>query len=215
MNETSATAQTGASILPENVGAITTFHFIMVLLVAALAIAIIVAGIRRKRARKQADRELAHHAEQAGIEPPSPDPTPVHEAEQASIVAPPLHDQPARRPEPPRDPGPLANEPIAAAAPMEASPAAEAADPPEADAGPADGPVTQLKGVGPKLATRLQELGFTTVGQIAALTDAEADRLDARLGAFSGRIARDRWIEQARFLAAGDRAGFEAVFGRL
>ncbi len=79
----------------------------------------------------------------------------------------------------------------------------------------ADGPVTQLKGLGPKVAQRLAELGVTTVGQIAALSDDDAAALDARLGAFSGRMARDRWQEQARFLAAGDRAGFEAVFGKL
>jgi predicted flap endonuclease-1-like 5' DNA nuclease len=35
------------------------------------------------------------------------------------------------------------------------------------------------------------------------------------MGAFQGRIARDRWIEQARYLAADDVAGFEAVFGKL
>jgi predicted flap endonuclease-1-like 5' DNA nuclease len=58
-------------------------------------------------------------------------------------------------------------------------------------------------------------LGVSTVGQIAALTDDEAMRLDAELGPFTGRLARDRWIEQARFLAAGDQAGFESVFGRL
>lgn len=82
-------------------------------------------------------------------------------------------------------------------------------------AGPAEGPVTQLKGLGPKVAERLAEQGITTVGQIAALTDDEAAALDARLGTFAGRMARDRWQEQARFLAAGDRAGFESVFGKL
>jgi predicted flap endonuclease-1-like 5' DNA nuclease len=87
--------------------------------------------------------------------------------------------------------------------------------PAPAAVGPADGPVTQLKGLGPKVAGRLAELGITTVGQIAALSDDEASALDARLGAFSGRMTRDRWLEQARFLAQGDRAGFEAVFGRL
>ena len=109
---------------------------------------------------------------------------------------------------------------------MEASPATEAvsAPTPAADlspapatssASPADGPVTQLKGLGPKVAARLAELGITTVGQIAALSDDEAERLDANLGTFRGRMGRDRWIEQARFLAAGDRSGFEAVFGKL
>ena len=96
-----------------------------------------------------------------------------------------------------------------------AAPAATAAPAPSGDGSAADGPVTQLKGLGPKLTDRLAELGITTVGQIAALSDDEAHALDAKLGPFSGRMARDRWLEQARFLAAGDRAGFEAVFGRL
>jgi len=50
---------------------------------------------------------------------------------------------------------------------------------------------------------------------MAALDEDAATRLDAQLGPFSGRMTRDRWIEQARFLAAGDIAGFEAVFGKL
>jgi predicted flap endonuclease-1-like 5' DNA nuclease len=72
-----------------------------------------------------------------------------------------------------------------------------------------------LKGLGPKVAARLGESGITTVRHLAALDDDEAARLDAQLGSFSGRMSRDRWLEQARFLAAGDKAGFEAVFGRL
>lgn len=96
-------------------------------------------------------------------------------------------------------------------------PPAIAPEPAPAEAGPppAEGPVTQLKGLGAKLAAKLAEHGITTVGELAALTDDEAAALDARLGPFTGRMARDRWQEQARFLAAGDRAGFEAVFGRL
>lgn len=86
---------------------------------------------------------------------------------------------------------------------------------PDSAPGAADGPVTQLKGLGPKLADRLAALGITTVGQIAALTDDDAAALDAQLGPFTGRMASDRWLEQARFLAAGDVKGFEAVFGRL
>jgi predicted flap endonuclease-1-like 5' DNA nuclease len=117
---------------------------------------------------------------------------------------------------PPTDAAPLADEPIAAAAPLDASPASEAAPAPvAATASAADGSVTQLKGLGPKVSAKLAELGVTTVGQLAALDDAGAAALDAELGPFRGRMMRDRWIEQARFLAAGDRAGFEAVFGRL
>ncbi|KHA63177.1 hypothetical protein NI18_17875, partial [Sphingomonas sp. Ant20] len=76
-------------------------------------------------------------------------------------------------------------------------------------------PVTQLKGLGPKVATRLAELGVTTVGDMAALSETEAQNIDAQLGAFTGRMGRDRWIEQSRLLAAGDKPGFEAVFGKL
>ncbi|WP_174293395.1 hypothetical protein [Sphingomonas bacterium] len=83
------------------------------------------------------------------------------------------------------------------------------------DSEAASGSVTQLKGLGPKVANRLAELGITNVGQLAALDHDAALRLDADLGTFSGRMERDRWVEQARFLAAGDVQGFEAVFGRL
>lgn len=76
-------------------------------------------------------------------------------------------------------------------------------------------PVTLLKGLGPKVAARLAELGIERVGQLAALSPAEAEALDADLGTFSGRMARDRWIEQAQLLAAGDRAGYEAIFGKI
>jgi predicted flap endonuclease-1-like 5' DNA nuclease len=110
---------------------------------------------------------------------------------------------------------PLADEPIPAAAPFDASPAALAADPPPAPVATAFGDITQLKGLGPKLAATLAELGFTGIDQIAALTPEDAAALDARLGAFQGRMARDRWIEQATLLSAGDKAGYEAAFGKL
>lgn len=73
----------------------------------------------------------------------------------------------------------------------------------------------QLKGVGPKLNTLLTDMGVTRFDQIAAWTDADVAEVDAHLGTFKGRIVRDNWIEQARFLAAGDIAGFEAKFGKL
>ena len=73
----------------------------------------------------------------------------------------------------------------------------------------------RIKGVGPKLETLLKSLGVTSYSQIAAWDDAEIERIDARLGAFQGRIRRDDWPAQARFLAADDMAGFEQRFGRL
>ena len=75
--------------------------------------------------------------------------------------------------------------------------------------------LTRIKGLGPKLADQLRELGVTRLDQIASWDDAEIDRIDARLGRFQGRIRRDDWTGQARLLAAGDTAAYEAKFGKL
>jgi predicted flap endonuclease-1-like 5' DNA nuclease len=72
-----------------------------------------------------------------------------------------------------------------------------------------------LKGVGPKFATALHALGFDRFEQIAGLTPTELERLDAQLGAFAGRITRDRIVEQADYLARNDVDGFEQRFGKL
>lgn len=81
-------------------------------------------------------------------------------------------------------------------------------------AGPGD-TLTQLKGLGPKAASRLAELGVTRFDQIAAWDDGDIAAIDGQMGAFKGRIVRDRWVEQAQLLAAGDSAAFEAEFGKL
>ena len=73
----------------------------------------------------------------------------------------------------------------------------------------------RIKGVGPKLGALLTSLGITRYDQIAAWTDADLAEVDRFLGAFRGRPARDRWIEQARLLASGDTAGFSATFGAV
>ena len=75
--------------------------------------------------------------------------------------------------------------------------------------------LTLLKGLGPKAEAVLHQLGVTHFDQIAAWTPADVDAIDAQMGAFKGRILRDRWVEQARFLAKGDNEGFEAAFGKL
>ena len=72
-----------------------------------------------------------------------------------------------------------------------------------------------IKGVGPKFEDRLRDLGFSRFEQIAALSPTEIDRLDAQLGAFRGRIVRDRIVEQADYLARNDIDGFEQKFGKL
>ena len=72
-----------------------------------------------------------------------------------------------------------------------------------------------LKGVGPKFADALHAAGFFDFGQIAGLSPVEVDRLDEQLGAFRGRITRDRIVEQADYLARNDLDGFEQSFGKL
>lgn len=112
--------------------------------------------------------------------------------------------------------------PMAEAAPEQAEPE-RATEPPAAvlpdspaPVGTSEGrPLTLLKGLGPRAAARLGELGVGSVEELAALSDAQVEAIDAQMGALTGRIARDRWVEQARLLAAGDVAGFEAAFGKL
>ena len=67
----------------------------------------------------------------------------------------------------------------------------------------------------PKFADALHALGINRFEQLAHLTPTEIGRLDNQLGAFRGRIARDRVVEQADYLARGDTDGFEQKFGKL
>jgi predicted flap endonuclease-1-like 5' DNA nuclease len=83
-----------------------------------------------------------------------------------------------------------------------------------APGGPADN-LLLLKGVGPKFAARLNELGVSRYDQLAGFGDAELAHLDERLGPFRGRLARDRIAEQADYLARGDVESFEERFGKL
>jgi len=82
-------------------------------------------------------------------------------------------------------------------------------------AGKSGDDLCRLKGVGPKFADALQAAGFHRFEQLAHLTPTEVERLDAQLGAFRGRIARDRVVEQADYLARNYIDGFEQRFGKL
>ena len=73
----------------------------------------------------------------------------------------------------------------------------------------------RMKGVGPKLVALLNARGISRFEQIAALSPSDVEALDADLGAFKGRLTRDRVIEQAAYLARGDQAGYEREFGKL
>ncbi|MEO6717657.1 MAG: hypothetical protein ABIM50_10490 [Novosphingobium sp.] len=97
---------------------------------------------------------------------------------------------------------------------MGAAQEVKAATPPPVPAGAGDD-LTRIKGVGPKLVALLGQLGVGRFAEIAEWSEADIDRIDAQLGVFAGRIRRDSWVEQAKFLAAGDMAGFEGKFGRV
>jgi predicted flap endonuclease-1-like 5' DNA nuclease len=178
-------------------------------------------GRRLFRERREAERDMEERGiiERVGdgdvvedgatpqatpVEPPPPSAPPVAPVAPApaALVAPP----PPLAPAPP----PLANGTVPGTPAI-----ADDIPPPPAPPALSQGDLTMLKGLGPKVAARLAELGLTSIADIAALTPEQADRLDAELGNFRGRMARDRWIEQARLLDAGDRAGYEATFGKL
>ena len=95
-------------------------------------------------------------------------------------------------------------------------PAAPPAPPPPSAAPVGDGSaLTKLKGLGPRAAGRLAELGITEIETLAALTDEDMRVIDEQMGPFQGRFERDRWREQARLLASGDVAAYEAQYGKL
>ena len=96
-----------------------------------------------------------------------------------------------------------------AATPMEPA----AGEAPVAASGGDD--LTRIKGLGPKLAATLNGLGVTSFAQIAAWDEAEITRIDSQLGRFQGRIQRDDWVGQARFLAEGDETGFAGKYGNV
>lgn len=111
---------------------------------------------------------------------------------------------------------------VAAQDEVEAAEAAAPAPVPEPAPEPAPAPasiggddLSRIKGLGPKLQALLPTLGLATYAEIAALSEADLDALDAKLGAFAGRPRRDSWVEQAKLLSAGDVGGFEAKFGKV
>lgn len=107
----------------------------------------------------------------------------------------------------------VAPEPVVPVAAVPA--AAEPASPAVTTVGGSADDLLKLKGVGPKLNTLLIELGVTRYAQIAGWNDTDIATIDAKLGNFKGRPVRDQWVDQAKYLAAGDIAGFEAKYGKI
>lgn len=60
-----------------------------------------------------------------------------------------------------------------------------------------------IKGIGPKLESLLNALGFFHIDQIAKWSAEEVAWMDENLTGFKGRATRDAWVDQARLLADG------------
>ncbi|MCP2669906.1 hypothetical protein NHF40_03080 [Maricaulaceae bacterium EIL42A08] len=62
--------------------------------------------------------------------------------------------------------------------------------------------LTQIKGLGPKAAEKLNGEGVTRLSQIAVWSDGDVERFDALING-RGRIVRDEWVKQAKALSEG------------
>lgn len=60
----------------------------------------------------------------------------------------------------------------------------------------------QIGGIGPGLEKKLKDSGITTLKELAALDDHDIARLEKDVIRFSGRIKRDKWVEQAKKLTS-------------
>ncbi|WP_243405010.1 endonuclease [Pelagivirga sediminicola] len=111
--------------------------------------------------------------------------TPDRPAPQAHPIA-----EQARRPKP--EDAPLASEDLQKPKTLDAPRAGGADD------------LKRIKGIGPKLETMLNGMGFYHYDQIANWTEAEIAWVDRNLTGFKGRASRDEWVRQAVTLARGE-----------
>jgi predicted flap endonuclease-1-like 5' DNA nuclease len=70
----------------------------------------------------------------------------------------------------------------------------------------------QISGIGPKNEKILHTLGFFHFDQLAQWGQGEVAWVDDHLK-FNGRITREKWVEQATLLAAGELEEFKRQFG--
>jgi NADH-quinone oxidoreductase subunit E len=82
----------------------------------------------------------------------------------------------------------------------------------EAPEQPADD-LTLIQGIGPSIEKTLNAMGITTFRQIANLTEAQIEEVEAEAG-FRGRVARSNWLHQADVLDRGGVEEYRKVFNR-
>ena len=187
--------------------------WLLIALLVLIGLVFLLSGKRKPDMETPADTTAPVETDPLAAAPPVADPVtvPPTPAPVATSLAPAANVEPVEKVEPGSAVEPIAEHvPPADTEPIPASPAIAA---PADDAAPDD--LLRLKGVGPKLKALLIELGVSRYAQIAAWTDSDIAAIDARLGNFKGRPVRDQWVDQAKYLAAGDTAGFEAKYGKL
>ena len=64
------------------------------------------------------------------------------------------------------------------------------------------GDLKQVNGIGPGLEKKLKDSGITSLKDLAELSDDDISRIENDVIRFSGRIQRDRWVEQAKKLTS-------------
>jgi len=69
-----------------------------------------------------------------------------------------------------------------------------------ANSAQAEEDLKQISGIGPGLEKKLKEGGISTLRQLAELSDQDIAHLEDNIIRFSGRIKREKWVEQARKL---------------
>ena len=57
--------------------------------------------------------------------------------------------------------------------------------------------LTQINGIGPVIAEKLNNLGYTTIAQLAELDADQVEKIEEQLS-FKGRVEREEWIKQAK-----------------
>ena len=143
-------------------------------------------------------------AEKPLARPVAPAPAAAVMAAPAAFVAAPM---PAAKPQ--ADPAPKAEAAKAPAAKAAAKPKATAkptvAKPvgPERLTAPRNGKADDLKvleGIGPAMEKLVNGMGFYHFDQIAGWSDADVVLVDAEMKTFKGRIARDKWVAQAKII---------------
>ncbi|HTG38054.1 hypothetical protein [Sphingomonas sp.] len=208
-SSSSAAADTIASTTPagaaETMMPVTITHLVMIAIAIVLTILMIWWGQKRWHQRKASEADLEARGATVEVDGgslsdgPSDGDNALANVVQPTMM-PPVPVEPVAPPPPPVAPAPP---PIADVVPATPVAAASAGD------------LTTLKGLGPKAAAMLAELGVTDIAALAALSDEQAAGIDGQLGPLSGRMTRDRWHEQARLLAAGQRNQYETKFGKI